>query len=193
MLLLIALGLVLVYAILRPLADGLFNTSAWVAKILAPPDTGDWESAKLLLTMKQAALMEGWLSNIPFITGIVAWSSVIVSFFYHWWAAIVTFFVSTVLGVLTKALWGRSVSYYLLFIHHKMVNRAADYKRDNHAERFEAAESYCKDLQRIMLVYESSGLRPPTPKQLKDIPYGDVSYWRETHEHAGDFKGGDVA
>ena len=64
MLLLIALGLVLVYAILRPLADGLFNTSAWVAKILAPPDTGDWESAKLLLTMKQAALMEGWLSNL---------------------------------------------------------------------------------------------------------------------------------
>jgi hypothetical protein len=68
------------------------------------------------------------------------------------------------------------------------VGWAADYKRNNDVERFEAAESYCKDLQRIMLLYEGSRLRPPTPKQLKEIPYGDVRNWLETHEHAGDFK-----
>jgi hypothetical protein len=114
--------------------------------------------------------------------------------FYHWWAAIVLFFVTIVLSELTKLFWGRSVSYYLALIYHKMVNRAADYKRDNDMERFEAAESYCKDLQRLMFRYQGSQLRPPTPKQLKEISYGDVSNWLEAHKHtgvqAGEFKGG---
>ena len=94
------------------------------------------------------------------------------------------FFIAIILGVLTKLFWGRSVSYYLTLIYHKMVHRAADYKRDNDVERFEAAESYCKDLQRIILLYEGSQLRPPTPKQLKTIPYGDVCNWLKAHEHS---------
>jgi len=129
--------------------------------------------------------MEGWLSTVPFITGLLFSASIILSFFYHWWAAILMFFVAGGLGFLTKSFWGRPISYYLLFIYHKMVHRKADYKRDNDVERFEAAESYCKDLQRIMLLYEGSKLRPPTPKQLKEIPYGDVGNWLEAHEHAG--------
>ena len=39
-----------------------------------------------------------------------------------------------VLAVLTKLFWGRPVSYYLVFIYHKMVHRAMDYKRDNDVE-----------------------------------------------------------
>jgi hypothetical protein len=69
-----------------------------------------------------------------------------------------------------------------------MVHRTADYKRDNDTERLEAAESYREDLQRIIVLYEGSRLRPPTPKQLKVIPRGDVSYWLTAHGHAGDFK-----
>lgn len=187
--------LALLYAVLKPLSDGLFDTSMWAAKVLAPADSEESETAKQFLKVGQAALMEGWLSNVPFITSIIFFCSIIVAFFYHWWAAIVLWFVATVLAVLTKLFWGRSVSYYLVLIHHKMVNRAADYKRDNDVERFEAAESYCKDLQRLMFIYEGSQLRPPTPKQLKAIPYGDVSYWLEAHNHmgvqAGEFKGGD--
>jgi len=160
----------------------------WVAKVLAPTDTEENQTTKQSLKFGQAALMEGWLSNVPFITTITFFSSIILAFFYHWWAAVVMFFVAITLGVSTKLFWGRSVSYYLTLIYHKMVYRAADYKRDNDAERFEAAESYCKDLQRIMLLYQDSQLRPPTPKQLKGIPYGDVCYWRETHEQSGQFK-----
>jgi len=187
MLLLAAFALALLYPILKPLGDGLFDTSAWVAKMLTPPDA-DEESANRFMKFGQAALMEGWLSNIPFIASIVFFSSIIVSFFYHWWAAIVMFFAAIIFGVLTKLFWGRSVSYYLSFIHYKMVNRAADYKRDNDPERFEAVDSYCKDLQRMMLLYDGSRLRPPTPKQLKDLPNGDLSYWLDAHEHAGEFK-----
>jgi hypothetical protein len=181
MFLLAASVLALLYAILKPLGDGLLDTSAWVARMLTPPDS-DEESAKRCMKFGQAALMEGWLSNIPFITAIVFLCALILSFFYHWWAAIIMYFAATMLGVLTKLFWGRSVSYYLSFIYHKMVNRASDYKRDNDAERFEAADSTCKDLQRIMLLYDGSWLRPPTPKQLKEVPYGDLSYWLEAHE-----------
>jgi hypothetical protein len=60
-----------------------------------------------------------------------------------------------------------------------MVNRAVDYKTKNDVERLEASESYCKDLQQIIVLYQGSRLRPPTPKQLKDIPYGDLYYWLE--------------
>src|SRR5262249_7279968 len=118
----------------------------------------------------------------PFVASIVFFSSIIVSFFYHWYAAIIMYFVAATLGALTKLFWGRSVSYYLSFIHHKMVNRATDYQRDNDTERYEAADSYCKDLQQVMFLYDGSRLRPPTPKQLKDVPYGDLSYWLETNE-----------
>lgn len=185
--LLAASGLALLYAILKPLGDGLFDTSAWVAKMLTSPNA-DEESAKRLMKFGQAALMEGWLSNVPFITGIVFFGAIILSFFYHWWGAIIIYFAATTLGVLTKLFWGRSVSYYFSFIHHKMVNRKVDYKRDNDAERFEAADSYCRDLQQVMLLYDGSGLRPPTPKELKNVPYGDLSYWLEAHEQQGDFK-----
>lgn len=121
--------------------------------------------------------MEGWLSNIPIITPILFFLSVIVGLISHWWLGILMFFIAITAGVLAKMLWGRSVSYYLAFLYHKMANRAADYKRENDLERFEAAESYYKDLQQLMLLYENSGLRPPKPKQLKDIPYGDLYYW----------------
>ena len=60
MLLLAASVLALLYAILTPLSDGLFDTSAWVAKMLTPPDA-DEESAKRLMKFGQAALMEGGL------------------------------------------------------------------------------------------------------------------------------------
>jgi hypothetical protein len=177
MFLAIAVGLALLYAILKPLGDGLFDTSMWVAKMLAPTDVGENESTKQFLKFGQAALMEGWLSNIPFIATVFFFSSVIVAFFWHWWGAIVMFFVSITLGVFTKLFWGRSVSYYLSLLYHKMVHSAANYKRDSDVERSEAAESYCKDLEEIMSIYHAARLRPPTPKQLKDVPSGDLYYW----------------
>jgi hypothetical protein len=179
MYLLISIGLSLAYAILKPLSDGLFDTSMWVAKILYPTDADDNDTTKQFLKMGQAALMEGWLSNIPFIATILFFSSIITGFIYHWWGGILMCFVSVTLGVITKMFWGRSVSYYLPLLHHKMINRAVDYKKKNDVERSEAAESYCKDLQQIIVLYQDSRLRPPTQKQLKDIPYGDVRYWLE--------------
>jgi hypothetical protein len=177
----IALGLALLNAAMKPLSDGLCDTSMWAAKLMAPPDIGECDDTKQFLKFGQAALMEGWLSNVPFISSILFFSSLIVAFFYHWWAPIVVFFVPTIVGVFLKLFWGGSVSYYLSFIHHKLVHRVANYKRDNDFERADAGESMLRDLEQIMAIYHGSRLRPPTPKQLKNVPYGDLYYWLETN------------
>ena len=179
MFLVIAIALTLLYAILKPLSDGLFDTSMWVAKILLPTNIEENETTKQFLKMGQAALMEGWLSNIPFITTILFFSSIITGFIYHWWGGILIYFVLVTLGVMTKMFLGHSVSYYLPLLFYKMANRALDYKTRNDTKRLEASESYCKDLQKIIALYQGSRLRPPTSKQLKNIPYGDLYYWLE--------------
>ena len=175
--LVIAFGLALLYAVVKPLGEGLFDTSMWAAKIMAPNGVDDNEDTAQLLKFGQAALMEGWLSNVPLISMVFFYTSVIVAFFYHWWAAILMFFFAITLGVFTKLFWGGSVSYYLSFLYHKLVHRAANYKRDNDTERSEAAESTLRDLEEIMSIYHGSRLRPPTPKQLRDMPHGDLYYW----------------
>jgi len=175
--LLIALGLGLLSAVLKPLADGLFDTSMWVAKVLAPSEIDDDEISTRFLKVSQAALMEGWLSNVPFIASSFFFASLVIAFFYHWWAPILIFFLTTFVGVLLKLFFGRSVSYYLSLLQHKMANRVADYKRDGDLERLDAAESYCKDLEDLMIMYQGARLRPPTPKQLKQIPFGDRYFW----------------
>jgi hypothetical protein len=180
----IAIGLALLSAILKPLADGLFDTSMWVAKVLAPGEIDDEEISERFLKVSQTALMEGWLSNVPFIASIFFFSSLVVSFFYHWWAPIMIFLLTTFIGVLLKLFFGRSVSYYLSLLHHKMANRVADYKRDSDFERLDAAASYCKDLEDLMVMYHNSHLRPPTPKQLKQIPFGDRYFWLD-HSASG--------
>jgi len=133
--LIIALALALAYATLKPLSEGLFDTSMWVAKILMPSDFENNDMTKQFLKVGQAALMEGWLSNIPFIASLLYFASIVAGFFYHWWGGILMYFVATILGMFTKRLWVRSVSYYLPFLYHKMLNRAIDYKAKNDIAR----------------------------------------------------------
>jgi hypothetical protein len=178
---LVAIGLMLVYAALKPLSEGLFDTSMWVAKILAPPESQDNAATKQFLKIGQAALMEGWLSNIPFFSTIGFFSAIIFGFLCHWWMGIVIYVVAVFLGVFTKLLFMRPVSHYLPLLHHKMLNRKIDYKRDNDVERADAAESYCRDLAELILIYQDSSLRPPSAKQLLQIPYGDRYYWLEAN------------
>jgi len=178
MFLVIAMILALGYAMIKPLRDGLFNTSMWVAKMLAPKDIGESQEASQFLKVTQAALMEGWLSNVPFLDMLLLLSSVIAGFIYSWWGGFLALLVAVIFGELTKIFWLRSVSYYLYLLHHKMVNRLADYKAKNDSVRVEASESCCKDLEQIIVLYHGAGLRPPTQKQLAHIPYGDMGYWR---------------
>jgi hypothetical protein len=177
--LVVAIGLAVVSVVLRPLSDGLLDTSMWVAKILAPSDTEENEATKQLLKVGQAALLEGWLSNIPLMATTALCVSTMAGFIYRWWGGIAVLFASVALGVLAKLLRTRSVSYYLVYIYHRMASRATDYGRQCDLERLEAAESLCEDLRDIILIYQGSRLRPPTPEQIKEVPYGDLTYWLE--------------
>ena len=179
MFIVIAVALALVYAGLRPLAAGLLETSMWVAKILAPSDFEENVTTKLFLKTTQAALMEGWLSNVPFINTILVFSSIIAGSIYRWWGGVLIYCLAAILGGIAKVFLVRPVSYYLALLYHKMVNRAADYKLKNDVERFEASRSFCEDLGQVMVLYQKSQLKPPTRKQLKSIPYGDWTYWLE--------------
>ncbi len=177
MFLIIAIGLSLIYALLKPLGDGLLDTSMWVAKILVPPDFEKGDMSKQMLKMGQAALMDGWLSNIPFFNTLVFFSAMIAGFMHSWWAGILLYFILAILGTVTKIVFGKSVSHYLPFLYHKMANRVADYKAMNDTDRLAASESYCEDLLEIMSLYKNSRMRPPTTKELEVMPYGDMYYW----------------
>jgi hypothetical protein len=180
MYLLIALGLAAAYAVISPLGDGLLDTSMWVAKILAPPEAEDNPSTHQLLKFSQAALMEGWLSNIPFIATLLLLGSIVFGFIHAWWGGFVAFAALIFLKVLATMLWRRPVSYYLPLLLHKLQNRAADYQRSGDTARFEAATSLVNDLEHVILLYQGSLQRPPSAKQLKTIPYGD--FWLETSD-----------
>jgi hypothetical protein len=179
--------LALVYVALKPLGDGLTDTSAWAAKVMAPPGSGDNDTTKQYLRFAQAALMDGWLSNVPFFSYNALVAALVFAALYHWWAVFIVFVVAVFIGTLTKMIWGRSVSHYLLYMHARLLNRAANYRQKNDNERAEAAESTASELQQIIAVYMNASLRPPTAKQLKAMPYGDVSFyfnakWFEAHQ-----------
>ena len=105
--------------------------------------------------------------------------STLFGFLCQWWMGIVIYAVAIFLGVFTKLLFIRPVSHYLSLLHHKMLNRHIDYRRDNDVERADAAESYCRDLAELILIYQNSSLRPPSVKQLRQILCGDCYYWLE--------------
>ena len=169
--------LVLVYVVLKPLGDGLTDTSAWAAKVMTPPGSGDNDTTKQYLRFAQAALMDGWLSNVPFFNTIAMVAALVFAALYHWWAALIVFVVAVFIGTLTKIIWGRSVSYYLMFIHAHLLNRSTTYRKNHDKERAEAAESMASELLLIIAVYMNATLRPPTAKQLQGMPYGDVSFY----------------
>ena len=175
----IAMVLGLVCSALRPLSDGLFDTSMWVAKVLLPPDSEDNDTTRQYLKVHQSALMEGWLSNVPLITGMLGFGAIISGFVYRWWGAFVIYLVIGIFSGVAKQVFTRSVSHYLVFLLQKMVNRATDYRIRSDFERAEAAESYCGDVANLMAIYQESSVKPPTAAQLKRVPYGDLYYWFE--------------
>ena len=182
MLLFLAIILALLSALLTPLAYGLVDTSSWVTKVLEPEESKENEvfqkSVGLITRLAgNSALLEGWLSNIPFLKSVLLFSSIITGFFYSWWGGIVAYLVCEVLTPVFDLLWMRPLSFYLMLIHIKMFSRAADYRSKNDYVRAELAESYCKDLENLISLYANSNLRPPSSKRLKEIPRGNPGYW----------------
>ena len=176
--------MVLVYVSLKPLGDGLTDTSAWAAKVMAPSGSEDNDATRQHLRFAQAALMDGWLSNVPFIGSIAFFAALVFAILYHWWAALIVFFVAAFIGTITKMIWGRSVAHYLMLMHRRLVIRAVAYRQKNDYERADAAESTASELEQLIAVYMTASLRPPTAKQLRAMPYGDVNFYLNAAERS---------
>lgn len=176
MLLILASILAVIYALLKPLSDGLFDTSMWVTKILAPTEFEDNDSSKQFMKIGQSALMQGWLSNIPFFTSTLFFSSIVISFFYSWWAGILMYIILGVFSAVMKLFFYGSVSSYLPYLYSKMLSVAADCKMKNDTMRYEASESFCRDLEKIIEIYKDASIKPPTKEELKEIPFGDIYF-----------------
>jgi|SRR6185437_14763111 len=189
MLLLIAIGISIIYALLRPFAVGLTDTSLWVAKIIQfPVSYSETKSSKQFLRIGQAAVIGGWLSNVSFISSLLIYAAIILGFIYSWWGGIVAFLTISILGSITKLFMVRPVSYYLTLLYSDMTRRKLNYKKKNDDERYEAAVSMNQDLENIMMIYEDSSVKPPSANQLKSISYGDLYALlnREPESNGGD-------
>lgn len=181
MLLWIILFLVIVYTVLTPLSDGLYDTSLWLAKITMPVYSDQMKDAKQLCKITQAAYMDRWLSTTPFVKSILFIGIIILSFLYVWWLALIVFIVFGFIGALFKR-FNKPVSYFLNIIYGRMVNRVADYKKNNDMVRAEACEEHCRELESIMLIYLNSNIKVPSSKIIKDNPYGDKYYLWDLYE-----------
>ena len=180
MLLIIATVFAIIYALLTPMGEGLMDTSKWIAKVLSPEDTEEIAKhlpIKQMMLVKQAAYMDGWLSNIPFFSTIAMVTSIVIGFFFKWWGGFLMLIVAIILGMIAKRFMSKPLSHYLVFIHHKMIHRAADYKKQNDTTRHEVAEEANRDLAELLALYGGTTIRPPTEKELKQIPYGDKYFW----------------
>jgi hypothetical protein len=178
MLLWIVFTVALIYCILKPYSDGFLNTSLWLAKIMAPSDVPDGPELRQLLKVTQAAIMDGWPSNVPFLTTLLGATAMILAFIYAWWMGIAMYLVLAIGGMITSRIIIRPVTFYIAFLFHRMTNRIADYKRKNDTEREEAARETNEDLKNILAIYTNSGIGTPTKKLVKENPYGDIFFLR---------------
>ena len=60
---------------MKPLGDGLLDTSMWVAKLMAPSDISEGDDTKAILEIWASRTSGGWLSNVPLISMAFFYSS----------------------------------------------------------------------------------------------------------------------
>jgi hypothetical protein len=181
MLLWIAIGIALIYSFIKPYCDGLLDTSVWLSKITFPSDMAEIKEAGQLLKIRQAALMDGWPSNIVLLPSILGISAIIVGFFYSWWGGLIMFLILAFGGGTSKFFIKLDVSYFITLLLHRLSNRIADYKMKNDFERAEVAEELSGEVQSVLAVYLGSGIKSPSNRQIKSNPYGDVDYLIRLH------------
>lgn len=176
MLLLVAIAIAVIYGCLKKFSDGLSDTSLWIAKIMMPQGSEKIIESKSILKENQAALMDGWPSNFPFIAYLLPIASIIIGFIYSWWGGIVMIVIVIFCGAVAEFIFRRPLTYYLLIYLGRMANRFANYKKNNDLVRAAATEVFTDKIKEILNIYLGSGIGVPDSKEIKDNPYGDISF-----------------
>ena len=76
-----------------------------------------------------------------------------------------------------------SLAYYLKRNRKNVLRKIEGYKKDDD-EDLEEYEEYLADLEKIILIYKDSKLKPPDSSELQDIPYGDINYFIDNYKLA---------
>ncbi|MDP4284285.1 MAG: hypothetical protein Q8891_07660 [Bacteroidota bacterium] len=176
MLLWIAIAIAIIYGFLKKFSDGLSDTSLWIAKIMMSEGDQNILESKGLLKANQAVLMEGWPSNILFITYLLPIASIIIGFIYSWWGGIIMMLSVALCGSVAEFFFRRPLTYYVLIYLSRMANRFADYKKNNDSVRADAIELFSDKIKEILTIYFGSGIGVPTSKKINENPYGDIYF-----------------
>jgi hypothetical protein len=191
MLIWIAIGLAIIFGIVKPYADGILDTSLWLAKITMPEGVEEMSNAKQLLKIRQAALVDGWPSNIPFVNTIIFVAAIALGFVAHWWAGIVVIGVIGFVGGLCGKLINKPVIWYITLLSQRLANRMADYAKTNDNERELACREMQEDIIPVMVLYGTTDCKVPTTKQIAANPYSDINYFLELNSPIAPLTDGD--
>ncbi len=140
---------------------------------LIPPEASSVQSRGL-----QDALTDGWPSNVSFAIGVGTLTSMILSFLYAWWGAV----LALLLMLLIKCVVARTnlvpetVDWYILKLMNHAQQRHANYSRDDDTMRADAAKNLADILKDLLELYLNSGVPAPTMKIAKRAPYGDYTF-----------------
>ncbi len=196
MLLIIALGLAVIYALTRPFSKGLIDTGNWLVRIaMAAPDRRD-DKYKESVIAAQANLQGGWFILFQVVPYLIFFTGMILGFIYHWWGGFVAFGTGYLLNIVTVNYLTPSLFYYLKLYHKQLLKEEKEWKQKaakEDAEEMEEEEEEKEALvieefvkhkracEEALVIYKDSRLKPPTVEDLDGIPYGDAHYLIENY------------
>jgi hypothetical protein len=165
---------------LGPYWNRLANTSLWIGRALTDPEFETTGGSLALPKITQAALMEGFPSNMylitafsPYVSGAL---SGVIGFLYSWWVAVFIFLGSPLVSILIARKSSRDIEHFIMYLMHRIANRTANYKVKGDKNRIEAGESIYNDLSKLLSIYANSGVKAPSAKLAGSAPCGDPSY-----------------
>ena len=182
MLLIQAVILTLIFCIIRPYNKGLFNTRRWISKIRQSNNNNDAE-AHLTLLEKDVKILSVDLILKPTINSLFLIIAIIMGFIYRWWGGLLIIAITIMLKKITILYFTPSLAYYLKRNRKNVIRKIEGYKKDDD-EDLEEYEEYLADLEKIILIYKDSKLKPPDSCELQDIPYGDINYFIDNYKLA---------
>jgi hypothetical protein len=183
MLLIQAVILALIFCLIRPYNKGLFNTRKWIAKIREPKGTLDNEETNITLLQKDVKIMSIDLVLKPTMNTVFLLAGIIMGFLYKWWGGLLVIAITRLLKEVTILYLTPSLAYYLKRNRRIVMKKIEGFKEDDEDE-LEEYKKYLADLEKILVIYKDSKLKPPDSRELRDIPYGDINYFINNYELA---------
>jgi len=164
-----ALAVAVIGSLVAPFAHRLQGTSLWAGRVLVSP-----EASHALPRGLQAALMDGWPSNIGLLLNL-PFIAAALGFVYAWWGGILVFAVSMAVSTLAgrTPLASNKLERYLVLLWGHAQQRAADYQMRGDRDPANAVRYLSNEVQTLLSLYAGSGVKAPDVLEAKQTRFGD--------------------